>query len=216
MRPLKLPYVNGVVRAMIASDFLIISSAGFLAPIGAVYFTEQIAGASLAAVGFASTVFWLAKSAFQVPVSLMADSKKGERDDFALMIAGVVISGIVQLLFYFWVREMWQVYLMQIFDGIGYALQVPTYLAVFTRHIDKDHEGTEWMLHSNAIGLGFAITSAIGGVIAERFGFRVIFLVAAGMLFASVIALLPVGPKLYVTNGDGRSESLQQRARPKP
>jgi predicted MFS family arabinose efflux permease len=72
------------------------------------------------------------------------------------------------------------------------------------------------MLHSNAIGLGFAITSAIGGVLAERFGFRVIFLVAAAMLFASVAAILPVGPKLYVTDGDGRSELAQQRTRPKP
>lgn len=208
--------INDVIRAMVAADFLIIASTGFLAPIGAVYFSQQIVGGSIAAVGFATTIFWLSKSAFQIPVSLMADAKEGERDDFSLMIVGVVMAAAVQLGYYFFAREMWHVYVLSAVDGLAYALQVPTYLAIFTRHIDKYREGTEWMLHSNALGLGFAMAAALGGVIAERFGFRVIFLVAAIMMLSSLAVLLPIRNKLFVTDGDGRSEMAAHRKRPIP
>lgn len=211
---LQLPSISRSVRILIGADFLMVASTGFFAPIGAVYFAQQIEGGSLATAGFATTVFWASKSAFQIPVSLMADAKKGERDDFSIMIAGVLLAACVQLAYIFFAREMWQIYIIQVVNGLAYALQVPTFLAIFTRHIDRYREGTEWMLHSNAIGLGFAIAGAVGGVLAERFGFQIIFLLSSGMLFASALAFLPMRKLLFVTDGDGRSAAAAQRKRP--
>ncbi|MEY4723215.1 MAG: hypothetical protein RLZZ324_728, partial [Candidatus Parcubacteria bacterium] len=120
------------------------------------------------------------------------------------LIGGITLAGVVQLLYFFFAREVWHIYALNVLDGLAYAMQVPTWLAIYTRHIDKKHEGTEWMLHSNAIGLGYAAAAALGGVLAERFGFRNIFLITAAFLFASAAMLLTLRGKLYVSDaGDG-------------
>ncbi|MEY4744361.1 MAG: hypothetical protein RL272_306 [Candidatus Parcubacteria bacterium] len=197
------PQVNKVVMTMVYADFLLISAGGFLTPIYAVYVTTKIAGATLATVGFVTTIFWVVKSAFQIPVSWYVDSKPGERDDFQFMIVGSLIASIVPLLYYFFAKEVWQVFAFEALNGIGYALQVPTWLAVFTRHIDKHRESSEWTLHSNAIGLGFAAAAAVGGVLAERFGFKAIFIIVSAFMFMGTAALLFIKDEMLASDGRG-------------
>ncbi|HTM69123.1 MAG TPA: MFS transporter [Candidatus Binatia bacterium] len=186
---------------MVYADFLLISASGFLSPISAVYITTQIAGATLATVGFVTTLFWVVKSAVQIPVSTYADARRGERDDFQFMIVGCIISSVVPLLYYFYVREIWQLFAVETLNGIGYAMQVPTWLAIFTRHIDKHRESSEWTLHSNAIGLGFAATAAVGGVLADKFGFRVLFLLVSAVMFMGTVALLFIKDEMLASDG---------------
>ncbi len=203
--------LNKIVFTMISSDFLVVSAPGFVSPIVAVFLTTQVQGATLATVGFATTLFWVVKSAVQVPVSAYIDARRGERDDFAIMVIGTTIVSIVPLLYYFFAHEVWQVYLFETINGIGYAMQVPTWLAIFTRHIDRHREGTEWMFHSNAIGLGYAGTAALGGVLAERFGFRVIFLLVSAFLFLGSAALLAMRDEIAASDAkDGASAALAE------
>lgn len=199
--------VNKIVLTMVYSDFLLISAAGFLSPIVAVFLTQQIEGATIATVGFATTVFWVVKSALQVPISRAVDAKRGERDDFQYMIIGSVIASAVPLLYYFFAREVWHVFAFETLNGIGHALMVPTYLAIFTRHIDKHQESQEWTLHSNAVGLGYATAAALGGVLAERFGFRVVFLLVSAVMFLGTVVLLLI--KDEIDNSD-RAEGLAE------
>ncbi len=200
---------------MVYADFLLISATGFISPISAVYITTHIAGATIATVGFVTTLFWVVKSAVQVPVAAYADAKPGERDDYMLMVAGSVIMAIVPLLYYFFIREVWQVFAVEALNGIGYAMSVPTWLAIFTRHIDKHRESSEWTLHSNAVGLGFAATAAIGGVLADRFGFKVLFLLLSAFTFLGIIALLYIRKEMVSPRGrDGRfSEAFAMDAK---
>lgn len=205
--------INPVVMIMIYSDFLITLGAGFLSPIFAVFLTDQIEGGSLAVAGFSTTLFWVVKSLVQVPVSVTADRIRGERDDFFFIAAGSFIVATVPLLYYLWATEVWHVYLLQIMDGIGYGLITPPWLAVFTRHIDKHHENVEWTIHSNIIGLAFAVAAAVGGVLAERFGFRLIFLMVSAALFLGAFLLMGIRKHLYATKDGGgiKEEIMLQR-----
>jgi len=193
--------VNKVVLTMVYADFLLISATGFLTPISAVFVTTQIVGATVATVGFATTIFWVVKSAIQIPVSTYADAKRGERDDYQLMLIGSVIASTVPLLYYYFAREVWHVFAFEVLNGIAYAMHVPTWLAIFTRHIDKHKESSEWTLHSNAIGLGFAATAAIGGVLADRFGFRVLFLLVSAFMFLGTVILLLIKDEMLASDG---------------
>ena len=181
---------------MVYADFLYISATGFLSPIFAVFLTSQVRGATLADVGFATTLFWVVKSAVQIPVSWYIDSTPGEKDDYHLMLIGYLASCLVPLGYYFFVSEMWHVYLLEAMNGVAYALLAPSWLAIFTRHIDKHREGTEWTLYSNAVGLGFAATAALGGVLAERLGFRIIFLFVATLMFCGGLVLFHIRRKM--------------------
>ena len=87
-------------------------------------------------------------------------------------------------------------------------MMTPTWLAVFTRHIDKHKECREWTLHSNMVGLGFATAAAFGGVLAERFGFRIIFLLVSAGIFLGVIALARIRKDL---DGDKGIEHFRRK-----
>lgn len=211
-RPTK---VNRLVLTFVYADFMFFTAAGFLTPIIAVFYVEQIRGGSLAVVGFATMVFWVVKSAVQVPVSLYADNHKGEFDDFFLLIAGEIIAAGVPLLYFFLAREVWQIYLFEAIRGVGYALLTPTYLAIFTRHIDKYRENTEWTLHSNAVGLGYAAAAALGGALADRFGFRIVFIIVSIGTLISPILLMTARKDLQADDGRGTPGPAAQFAREK-
>ncbi|KPJ85975.1 hypothetical protein AMJ57_01120 [Parcubacteria bacterium SG8_24] len=195
--------INRIILTMIYADFIFVIGGGLISPIIAVFITEQVTGGSVAVAGFAVTVFWVVKSAVQIPVSLYADKRKGDRDDYGFILVGYAITTLISFLYFLFVREAWHVYLLEAINGVAYGMLTPCWLAVFTKNIDRQKENTEWMMHSNAVGLGFAAAAAIGGVLAERFGFRVIFLVVGVMKVISTATLFTMRRE-FINGGDGR------------
>jgi len=70
-----------------------------------------------------------------------------------------------------------QIILLQILHGLGSAMASPGWLAIFTRHVDRSREAEEWGFYSSFVGLGGALTGALGGFMADAFGFRMLFLI---------------------------------------
>jgi len=169
--------VNRVIMFMIYSDFFIQMGWGLINPIIAVFMTEQIAGGDVAVAGIAASILMVTQAVVQIPVARWIDSKKGELDDFRLMVLGNVITAISAGLFLF-VTTPAHIYILQLFYGIGLGLVFPGYVAIFTRHIDKNREGFEWTLYSTFINLGTAFTATLGGILAEQYGFQYIFVIA--------------------------------------
>jgi MFS family permease len=190
---------NRIIWVLINSDLLIISATGFLAPILAVFLTKQIHGGSLAVVGFCTAIFWVSKAVVQVPVSWYVDKSDSELTTYNIMVAGSLMASVVPLLYYFFARDVWHIYLFQALDGVASALMVPTWLALFTKHIDKHREATEWAIYSNTSGIGYAIAAAVGGVLAERYGFFVIFPLVSLVMLAGTLVLLVIRHQVIVS-----------------
>ena len=186
--------VNKVIRVLVLGDIMFFSAFGLIGPIFAVFITNQIAGATVATVGFAATINLLVRSLLQMPIARHIDRHKGEKDDFLFMVVGSTLVSIVPFAYLFVTLPM-HLYLAQVVLGIGGALTNPGWFAIFTRHIDKGKEGTEWSLENVGVGLAAAGAAAVGGVIAERFGFYNLFLIV-GIL--SLIGLV-VQISLYST-----------------
>lgn len=178
--------VNPVIRFLTYSDILMMSGWGLIAPIMAVFITDQVPGGNVEVAGLASTIYFLIKSFLQIPVARYIDKKKGENDDFAVMILGSMIITISAFLFIF-VQSVWQLYAVQVLYGIGGALSYPSWLALFTRHIDKHEEGLEWSLYYTTTDLGAALTAGLGGFIASSFGYEWVFVsVGISSLFGTL------------------------------
>ena len=107
------------------------------------------------------------------------------------MTLGTAASGIGAIAFYFSVSEVWHLYLFQLYWGVTDAFLVPQFYAIFSRHLDKGHEGFEWAVHSSlSFGAGSAVGGALGGTLAGLFGLRSVFLYAGcGMLLGIVVLL---------------------------
>ena len=169
-------FINKIIRVLVLGDIMFFSAYGLIGPIFAVFVTNQVAGATIVTAGFAATINLLVRALLQMPVARYVDRHKGEKDDFKFMVAGSTLISIVPFAYLF-VTTPWHLYLAQVVLGIGGALANPGWFAIFTRHIDKGKEGTEWTLENVGVGLAAAGTAAIGGILAQYFGFNNLFLI---------------------------------------
>ncbi len=172
--------INHVIKIMVLSDFFINAGFSVFAPVFAVFVTKQIDGGSLQVVGFAAAIFQIFKSSLQIPIAKYLDKNHGEYDDFYSMVLGTSLIVLVPFLYLFATTAN-HVYMIQAIYGIGASFAIPPWYAIFSRHLDKLQENVEWSLDSIAIGVGAAASAALGGLLAEKFGFQFVFLLG-GML----------------------------------
>jgi len=168
---------------------------GLITPIVAVFFTEQIKGGSVALAGLASTAYFLVKSILQIPVARFIDIRRGEWDDYRIMIAGSLIITLSAFLYVF-ITLPWQVIAVQVLYGIGGALSYPSWLAIFTRHVDRGKEGFEWSLYFTTTDLGAALTAGLGGLMAAAFGYKLLFVIVGVLSLFGTIFLAGITREL--------------------
>ena len=180
--------INKVIKILIFSDVLLLTGFGFISPIFAIFITNQIQGGNVQIVGFAAAVYWITKSSLQIPFGRYLDKVKGERDDLWFVVVGNVLAALA-VFGYIFSFLPWHIYLCQAIFSLGMAMNIPGWCAIFTRHIDKGKEAFEWSTRSTFIGIGAGIAGALGGVIAAKLGFNILF-TGVG-IFALASALLP-------------------------
>jgi len=200
--------INRVIRILVTSDFLLISGFAVFGPVFAVFITQKIEGGTLAIIGFTAAIFQIFKSSFQIPIANYLDKNHGEKDDFYSLIIGSFLIAIVPFLYIFALKPI-HLYLINAVYGLGAAFAIPPWNAIFTRHIDKMHESTDWAVESVSIGIGAASAAALGGILAERFGFKVVFFVAGLVAIAGAATLI----KIY---SDLREKVPRGQVLPKP
>lgn len=187
--------VNRVIEYMTLADVLMLSGWGLITPIIAVFFTEQVEGGSVALAGLASTTYFLVKSIFQIPIARIIDKRRGEWDDYKVMIAGSLIITTSAFL-YTMVSLPWHVIAIQVLYGFGGALTYPSWLAIFTRHVDRQEMGFEWSLYYTATDLGAAFTAGLGGLLAATFGYNLVFLIVGVLSLVGTFFLAGITKEL--------------------
>jgi MFS family permease len=189
--------LNRVILLLISGDFLLMTFLAFTVPIYSIFIVEEIPGGTVAIVGYSLAVYWIVKSVLQIPIARWLDRHDGEYDDFWTMIFGSVLGALAAIGFYLFARELWHVYALEVLFGIADAMVVPPFYAIFSRHIDRGHEGFEWSLRSSiSYDAASALGAAVGGIVGGAFGLRAVFLFAGlGMLLG---AALLVGLRPYI------------------
>lgn len=199
--------INFIIRVMIYSDFLMLSATGLINPIFGIYITQKIAGGSLVVVGYAATVLLVVKSILQLPIASYIDKKVGEKDDLYFMIAGSFLVSLTSFLYIF-VTNVWHLYALQALWGVGSAMAYPAWFAIFTRHADHQREGFEWGIYSTIVGLGVAVTGAVGAVAASRFGFNAVFIMVGALSMIGTAILLPL--RNYLLDSEGAAREITE------
>lgn len=183
--------INPVIRFLIISDTVIIGAAGLLGPIFALFIQDFIQGGNEAVAGLAAGIYLFTKSVLQIPIAHFIDKIRGERDDFWLMFVCTVLIALIPFL-YLIIDTPLELYMVQFVLGLFTAFTFPTYMAIFTRHIDKEKEGTEWGVYFTLTDLTSAAFAAIGGFLASTQGFGVLITVVVGLSLAGAVMLWPI------------------------
>lgn len=176
---------------MVISDFVLNFAFGLLAPIFAVFILKNINGGSIKVIGIATACYWIARTLTTVPLSRLMDRTDGERDEFYFSIIGTFVISSLPL-FYLFSKEPWHIYLIQGIQGLANSMAVPAWRILFTDHIDRGRTGFEWSLEDIAIGVAVGASAYIGSIIADKFGFQIIFVMLSMLGYVATMLLVPL------------------------
>jgi len=189
--------INPIIRFLIISDTVLIGAAGLLGPVFALFIEDFIIGGSAAVAGLAAGIYLFTKSILQIPIANLIDKIRGEKDDFWIMFIFTIFIAIIPLAYLF-INTPIQLYIVQFILGAFTAFTFPTFMAIFTRHIDREREGTEWGIYFTLTDLTSAALSAVGGYIAATQGFSFLIVVVVIVSLFGALLLWPIKPYIKV------------------
>ncbi|HEY4493029.1 MAG TPA: MFS transporter [Candidatus Paceibacterota bacterium] len=183
--------MNNFIKTLIISDFLLYFSYGLVTPIIAIFVSNQIAGATIETVGIATAIYWIVRSLTSIPLARWMDKHDGEKDEFHFMFWGALLMSLT-LMSLAWATEIWQVYLIQALFGVFNSMAIPGWRILFTNHIDTGRTGFEWSVWDVAVASGTALAAYAGSVVAQVYGFHVLFIAVGVIGVLGALILIPM------------------------
>ncbi|VVB61394.1 Major Facilitator Superfamily protein [uncultured archaeon] len=180
--------MNRVIKFLMISDILFFTSFGLIEPILAIFFKDDLVGGTILMAGLASTIYLLVKCIIQLPFSKYVDSHNYQTRLKWLLIGSFLVSVVPFI--YIFAKDIYVIFFAQVIYGIGSGLAYPTWLGLWSTHLDKRKESFEWSLYSTLAGLGTAATAAIGAALSEFAGFKFTFIFVGILSFIGCLALL--------------------------
>lgn len=180
--------LNAIVKAFIISETIFWSAWNLITPILAVFATNNIKGGSVEKAASAVSVYLITRVIFELIVgkylSTIGISKKFVITVFGMLIITLAFIGLV------FTNNVWQFYLFYTIIGVGMGIAAPGKNSLFSTHLDKHKEASEWSIYDASVFIGMAFSAALGGFIAKIYGFPTLFLLAAILNFISTVPYL--------------------------
>jgi len=180
-------FFNRALRILLVANWLISIASAMLGPIYAL-FVKQIGGNILDSC-YASALFFATAGITTLFSGKYSDKLK---DNELIIVLGYSIVGI-GFLGYTVVTSVFSLLVIQVITGLGEAIYVPVFDAVYSKHLDRNQSGLQWGTYEALSYFTWAIGALIGGVLVTLFGFNTMFIVMALLCFSGAlyIATLP-------------------------
>lgn len=167
--------MNRTIKLLMLSDIFVLTGFGLIDPIFGIYLNTNLVDGTIFSAGLASAIFLVTKSLVQLPFSKHVDAND-DLNDIKWLIIGTVLVALVPFLYIFATNIYW-IYLAELIYGIGSGLAYPSWLGLWSTHLDRRRESFEWSLYSTTVGVGTAVAAAVGGAIAQYVGFIATFVI---------------------------------------
>lgn len=178
--------VNPIVKAFIISETFLWSSWNSVTPIFAIFAATKIPGGSVEIAAFAFSAHLIVRVIFELvsgKILLGAnDSKK-----FTMTIAGILLLSLSYLGFS-QSNSVLPLFIFYGVSGMGLGIASPAKNSLFSMHLDKNKEATEWGIYDATVFMGMALSAALGGFIASAYGFSILFIIA---MIINLLGIIP-------------------------
>ena len=176
---------NKTLKLLILSDILVYGALGFVSPILSIFIDNNLVGGGIFTAGLASTIFLTTHAVLQ----LIFSYKFNPKDRLWMLWLGTGIIALVPI-GYIFSTHIWHLFLAEFFYGLGAAFAYPSWSSLFTSHLESGKRGFQYSLYSSGLGIGTAITAAIGGFVAEKVGFKFVFMLTSLLAVIGLLILL--------------------------
>lgn len=171
-------------------------------------------GASTAQVGMINSAFMLMAGLLSLPLGLVSDRVGPKR----LAAAGVLVLSATSFLLC-WSRTPLQLMLVYLAFGTGLAAFGPTMMSLVADIAPATHLGRAYGWYTTALYTSMSIGPALGGLVAQRWGFQPVFLISGSVIFVTfwvLLLFLPERRKVAVSNPQTALASLGELLHNRP
>lgn len=178
--------INPIVKAFIISESFLWAAWNFVTPIFAIFATQNIAGGQIQIAASAYSVHLIVRVIVELIVSRIV-AKKSDRRLLIYAIAGIALTSVAYIGFAM-SSTLVHLFVFYAVAGIGFGISSPAKGTLFAEHLDREKASVEWGLADATAFIAIALAAALGGFIAEIYGFRLLFILSA---IVNVIATIP-------------------------
>jgi len=175
---------NHALRILLGTVSLVLIAGAMFGPIYAI-FVEEIGG-SLFDASFAAGLFALTAAITTVIAGTYIDNI---RENKQVLVFGYIITGI-GFLGYTHISSVFGLFMVEMILGVGEAVSWPAFDALYSRHLDKHKEGSEWAAYEAMAYLVGFFGAMTGGLVVTFFTFGTLFSLMAVLCFMSAAYLL--------------------------
>jgi MFS family permease len=163
--------MNKGLRYLLMSDFWAVLALSMIGPIYAI-FVERIGGDILeASTGYFAFMF---TSAIAILLIGRWTDRKKNLEKFIFYGYALNTFGC---LMYLLVDSQQMFVLTQIVLGLGVALKLPAYDALYSIYLEEHKEATEWGYWEALQYFATALAAIIGGIVVKYLGFKILFVI---------------------------------------
>jgi MFS family permease len=149
------------------------------------YLAEKLGVSAIQTVGIGTSVYYFARVISQIPIGLVTDKIRKDRDDIALLFVGNILMGLPYLLFPS-ISNPSMFYFLQFILGIGGSMNLVNWRKLFATNLSKGSEGLSYAIYDTTLSIAMIFFATVGGYVAsiskEYFD---IALIVVGLLITS-------------------------------
>ena len=169
------------LKILLLSSLFIDLSAGLFGPLYAV-FVERIGGDLLTA-GAAYATFSIAAGVLIFILGKWEDSIKHQEK---LLVIGRFLE-IIGFIGYLLIQTQIHLFIVQIIFGISTAVVTPAFDSLYSKNLTKGKFASQWGAWESMYAIVTGIAAITGGLIAQNYGFKTLFIL---MLIFSIVSFI--------------------------
>jgi len=181
---------NKSISFLTLSDIFTWGSHTILGALVGIYLANKLGGNATEFVGIGTGIYYLTRSITQIPIGLLTDKIKHDKDEIIILVAGSILMGL-PFLFYSLIQTQQLYYILQFVFGLGASMNLISWRKLFSQSLDKGKVGFEYGVYETLISIAMAVFSITAGVLAnvsQVYFERVIFTIGLLMISGSIWA----------------------------
>src|SRR6185295_372486 len=176
---------SSIVKSFVVSEIFLWSSWFGILPLFGVFVVSDVAGGNLQLAAWGYSIYLISRVIFEL-LSGKYFAHSSVKQKIYVSIFGLFFSSIGILGFAF-TNSITLLFVFFILTGFGIGIASPPKNSLFSSHLDKNKETTEWGIYDAVVFICIALSTALGGFIATQYGFRAFFTIAGIWMFLGII-----------------------------
>ena len=177
-----------IVKAFIISELFLWSSWYAIIPIFGVFVVKDVPGGNIELAASGYSVYLVSRVIFEL-VCGKTFSNSSEHKKLYVSIFGLILAGLGTLAFAL-TKSLALIFIAFGIIGLGIGIASPVKNSLFSTHLDKNKETTEWGIYDAVVYICIALSTALGGFIAAGYGFQIFFVIAGIWMLLGVLPYL--------------------------